>query len=440
MRRLLVAAILTICFLAGAGVPTAAAAQQEDKSIMPGGVIGVAAAVSASEITIKTDAGNTVTASLNAQTTYMRLPPGETTLSKATKITAAEVAAGDRVFARGLLSADQKTLPARVVIVMTKADIAQKQERDRAEWQRRGIAGTVSAINPASKEVTVNIRAREGDAPVNIAAGGEAVRFRRYAPGSVKFSDAQPGTFADLRVGDQVRALGERSADGASFTPEEIVSGSFRTIGGTVTAVNPAANEVKIKELNAQGKAGELSVTVNQDSMVRRLPPEMATMLAQRMAGGRGEGRPRPGAGGSSPSAGSGNRPGAEGGGPPQRQRPPADGAGGPPSGNPGGQGGNAGGPPRGPRGGVGGNIDLQEMLERMPASSLADLKPGDVVLFSSTTGADPTKATAITMVAGLDPIVKMMQQSGSRRGGGAGNGAEVSGNLPGLDLGIGLP
>ena len=45
-------------------------------------------------------------------------------------------------------------------------------------------------------------------------------------------------------------------------------------------------------------------------------------------------------------------------------------------------------------------------MIERMPALKLEDLKPGDAVIVSSTEGADPNQVTAITLVAGVEPIL----------------------------------
>ena len=86
---------------------------------------------------------------------------------------------------------------------------------------------------------------------------------------------------------------------------------------------------------------------------------------------------------------------------------------------------------------GGGGGFDVQEMIERLPQVQLAELKPGDVVIVSSTMGNDPTRATAITILAGAEPIL-MAMQSGPRQ---AGPGAGTSSGLPaGLDLGIGIP
>lgn len=89
--------------------------------------------------------------------------------------------------------------------------------------------------------------------------------------------------------------------------------------------------------------------------------------------------------------------------------------------------------------GGGGGGFDLQEMIERLPAAQLAELKPGDVLIVSSTVGQDPTRMTAITILAGAEQILLALQ-SGPARPGGRG-GADISSGLPaGLDLGIGIP
>jgi hypothetical protein len=51
-------------------------------------------------------------------------------------------------------------------------------------------------------------------------------------------------------------------------------------------------------------------------------------------------------------------------------------------------------------------------MLERSPAATLADLKAGDAIVVLSTEGATQGKVTAITMLAGVEPI---LTQPGSR-------------------------
>ena len=63
--------------------------------------------------------------------------------------------------------------------------------------------------------------------------------FRRYAPDSVKFADALPSSFAELKVGDQLRSLGNKDAAGTRVEAETIVFGSFVMAGGPVTAIDP---------------------------------------------------------------------------------------------------------------------------------------------------------------------------------------------------------
>ena len=50
--------------------------------------------------------------------------------------------------ARGTVAADLKSVPALMVIVMTKGDLAKKADAERAEWRRRGILGVITALKP----------------------------------------------------------------------------------------------------------------------------------------------------------------------------------------------------------------------------------------------------------------------------------------------------
>ena len=48
----------------------------------------------------------------------------------------------------------------------------------------------------------------------------------------------------------------------------------------------------------------------------------------------------------------------------------------------------------------------MESMLERMPALTLEELKPKDALIISSTVGAEADKITAITLLAGVEPIL----------------------------------
>ncbi len=434
MKKFLTSLLLSVCLLAvgaqaqqtgGTTAPTTPAAQQPSAGVSANRVAGVVTALDAAghTLTIKADGtGASITVQVSDSTKYYRAKPEA--LSHADKLTpadlltimAGDINVGDRLVALGKVADDQKSVPARVVIMMTQADVAVKHEHDREEWRRRGVLGVVSALNPATKEITINMRGREGTQPVVIAAT-DTTKFRRYAPDSIKFDDAKPGTLAELKVGDQLRALGDRSPDGGRFTPQEVVSGTFRTLLGTVTAVDAAHNQITIK--HDQSKQ-PLTVIIGHDSSLRRVSDMMAQMMAMR---GQGGGPAMMGGGG-------GGRP--EGQGRPAGQ--PA--AGGQPA-----QSGEQGGPGAGQRrmgGPGGGGFDIQNMLERLPATTLADLKPGDVLIVSSTVGADPTRLTAINVIAGADVLLAMMgprQQQQGPAGQSLGTGMPA-----GLDFGIGLP
>jgi len=49
---------------------------------------------------------------------------------------------------------------------------------------------------------------------------------------------------------------------------------------------------------------------------------------------------------------------------------------------------------------------DLQQLLDRSPNVTLADLKAGDAIVVSSTIGATPDRITAITLLCGVEPIL----------------------------------
>ena len=372
-------------------------AQTPDPSIAAKHAIGEIKSIDAAtkQLTIKTDAGSMITVSLSDKTTYKKLAPGEQTLTNATDVTFADLAEGDRVMARGTVSEDRKSVPALQVIVMTKGDLAKKQEAERLEWRRRGILGVITALKPDTKEITISNRTIAGTQSVVIPVA-DNTEMRRYAPDSIRFGDAKPSNFTELKVGDQLRALGERTEDPLRFKPEKVVTGSFRTVGGVVTAIDPATGEIKINELE---KKNPLTIVIKNDAVLRR--------FAGMMGGGPG------GPGGGAPGAG------GAGGGQSAQPSPMRPGGGGGP-------------------GGPGGGRNINDMLERLPTISIADVKVGDTIIVSSTQGVDPTRLTAISLVAGADALLAMLAPR-PQPGQAAPNPAAGLGGS-GITFGIGLP
>lgn len=325
----------------------------------------------ANELVMKSDAGAEVKVTLAPKHALRKFALGEKDLKSAAVIEFKDIAAGDRVAARGKESEDQKTIAATLIVVMSSSDVAKKQEADRADWDKRGVNGIVTAV--AADSVTLNVRTLAGAKTVTVVPDAKAI-VRRYTADSVKFADAKDSTLGEIKVGDQVRARGEKSADGAKLMAEEIVSGRFKTIAATVVSVDAANQQMTVKDLETKKN---LVVKVNADSNMKRLSDQIAQMIARRVhpenyegrGGGRGEGAGR-GMGGPPPEGG-----GMRGGGP-------------------GGRGGGRGG-------------DLQQMLDSQPAVTLAELKVGEPVVISSPVGAAADHVMAITMLAGVEPILR---------------------------------
>jgi hypothetical protein len=379
---------------------TAAPPQTSDPSISPNRALGEVKVIDAAarQLIIKTDAGSLVTVTLSDGTSYMRVAPGETTLTNATKIAFADLAEGDRVLALGKVSDDHKLVPARTLVVMTKADIAKKQEGERAEWKRRGVLGIITALKPETKEITISSRTMAGPQSLTIPVS-EKVELRRYAPDSIKFADAKVAKFDDLKVGDQLRALGERNTEGTAFTAEKVVTGSFKTVAGVITALDAATGEIKINDLQTKQP---LTIVVKQDAVLRKFPAagEMGGMMMMgRPGGGAGAGAQPPGGRGAGPGAGQGG----------------------------------------GMRMGGGGGMNMQDMLERLPTIAIADVKVGDTIIVSSTKGADDSRLTAISLITGADTLLNMLAARQQQAGGPTTpNPAAGLGNN--IQFGIGLP
>lgn len=383
------------------------------------------------EFEIRLDSGGTATVQLSGDTVLQRVAPGEKDLTKAERIDAADLAAGDRVLVTFL--PDSRV--ARRVIVMPAAAIAKRNEADKQDWIRRGLAGVVA--EKKGNEITLRLRTMMGETQSKVVVT-EKTSFRRYAAGSVKFSDAKPSTLAEVKPGDQLRARGQKSEDGQQVTAEEVVFGSFVTKAGEIVSVDAAQSLVTVKET---GTGKTLLVKVQPDSQLKRMPsfpgggpggfpgapgavagPPGAAAGAQ--GGGRGPGGPGPGGPGPGGAGGpSAAGPGAMAGG-------PAGGFGGGFPGGPGMGGGRPGGFPGGP-GGPG--RDLSQMFERFPAIRIGELKPGETIVVSSTLSSKPEELTAIMMVSNAEYLVRMAAMQQAQQGQAAGRG--IRGGMGGAGM-----
>ena len=296
-RFLLCAAVLAASF------PLAA-----QEAAKPTTFLGTVQSLSGNNITVKNDAGATMQVTVQDNARLLRVEPGQKTLAGASPFSLSDLATGDRVMARGSASADGASLAATMLVAIKGADIAQKQEKEREDWQKRGTGGLVKSVDPAAQTVTVSTGAG-GTRMVTIHATPATI-VRRYAPGSVKFDQAVKSTLDEIKPGDQLRARGSKSADGTSLDAEEIVSGSFLNLAGPIQAVDPSTSTITLTD-TATKKPVLISVTA--DSEVKKLDPAVAQRLAARMSGrsettGRICCRARRGPGSGGPGAGPAGR------------------------------------------------------------------------------------------------------------------------------------
>ncbi len=384
------AALAGYCFLSMIAC-TALSHAQTQPATAANRVIGTVASVSGNTVSVKTDAGATVAVTVPDTARIVRTAPGSKTLTGATKIAVSDIGAGDRV----LMAVAGDPPSATIVIVNKASDIAAMQQKEQADWARRGVGGLVKSVDAAAGTVTITATNRT----ITIHTTPNTI-IRRYAPDSVKFSDAQTSTLAAIQPGDQVTARGDRSGD--DVTADEIVSGSFRNIAGTVVSTDDSAATVSVKDLVTKKT---VTIKTTPDSDLRKLDPQMAQMIAMRLKAGTSGS-----AGAAAPGAGAARAPGGAGAGGGGQYRQAGAGA----------------------QGGAGA---LARLLQRSPQIHVADLHKGDAVMIVATSGS-PDTATAIRLLAGVEPMLQasasgsqsMFASAWSGLGGGAGGEGEQGG------------
>jgi Domain of unknown function (DUF5666) len=351
--------------------------------------LGTVTAISGTTLTVKTDAGEVHQVDVPVEAALKRIAPGEKDLTKAETIQFSDLATGDRVLVKLDPNAPAGTTQAQQIIAVKAADVVQKQQKDRDDWQRNGAGGLVKSVDPSAGVIVLTSGVGATAKTITVHTTKTTV-LKRYAPASVRFDEAQPAPIDAIHAGDQVRARGEKNADGTEIAAIDVVSGSFRNISGAIASLDTAGSTLVVKDLTTKK---QITIHITPDAQMRRLPDRMAQMLAVRLKGGTS------GSGGAAGGgAGTGWNGGAQaaGGGAGSSGRTDAASAGGPGGAGQGAAGGQSSGQ---------GSGDPQQMLSHAPAIQLADLKKGDAVMLVSTDGT--TDVTAITLLAGVEPLLE---------------------------------
>lgn len=337
---------------------------------------GTVKSIKGNAITLKLDAGADVNVTVQDGAKVMRIAPGQTDLKSAAPMTLQEIQVGDRMLVRGKAGDSQDSLAASSIIVMKQADVTQKQQKDLQDWQRRGSGGIVTAIDAATGAVTVSVNPALS---VKVKTTKDT-EFLRYAANSVKFSDAQKGSFDQIKVGDQLRARGAKSEDGKELTAEEVISGTFRNIAGTITSIDATAGTIVVKDVLSRKS---VTVKLTSESQMRKLPAQLAQRIAFFLKS--------PDA--AQAMAARGNVSGTAGGGTQAGPGAAGPGAGGLGTSGPGG-------------GRPGGAPDFQQVIGRLPAVTISDLQKDEAVMIVSTPGTGGAEVAAITLLSGVEPII----------------------------------
>jgi hypothetical protein len=369
----------------------------------------------AKSFAIKTDKGEMPAIKFDDRTQFLRLPAGETDTKKATRATAADLGAGDRAIAR--LKQEDQSAPAVFLYFTKQSDLAQRQQKTLDEWQTQSVNGTVKSVDPAAKRVVISVRGGFGP-PRDVTLDGTGnVEYLRFSLDTGKYEPSTAG-LAPVQVGDQVRVLGQKNADQSEIKLEALMSGTFKSVPMQVKSVDATAKTISATDLVTKKP---VTIDVKSETLLKRLDDATALQMARRLnptfqqegagRGGRGGG----GRGGAAAPAGATAaaegqiRTGDFGGG-----RGPGAGAGGRGFGGGGGRGGR--------------NTDPNAVLNQQPSIELADLKPGESVVITGAPSSDMAKLTAVSVVAGVEPILRAAPQNGPDPLGGNWNFGEPGG------------
>ncbi len=341
--------------------------------------LGTVTAVNGTTLTVKADSGQVHQVDVPESAVLKQVEPGAKDLSAAQTIEFNSLATGDRVLVRLDPNAPAGSSVALQIIAVKQADLAKKQAKERQEWAQQGVGGLVKNVDPATGAIVITSGVGATAKTMTIHTNKDTV-MKRYAPASVRYDLAKQEPITAIHIDDQLRARGPKQADGTDVNAEEVVSGTFEHISGTINSIDTAASTLQVKDLATKK---QVTIKISPDSQLRELPENMARMLGAMMKGngggfaGRGDG---------------------------QRAPQPAEGT---PNG--GGNGGPGGGRRVGFVGG-GGGFDIQSMLSRAPQVKMEDLKKGDAIMVVATN--DTSGVSAITLMAGVEPLLEAPEAS----------------------------
>ena len=316
---------------------------------------GTVKSTDGTSLTLTTPAGQDVRVTVPDTAKVLVVAPGSKDLKSATAGTLSDVTTGDRVLITGAAGDDATALTATRVVLMKAQAISDTHAAEDAAWVKGG-GGIVRSVDATNGTIVM----ASGLKTITVQTTPTTV-VRRYAGDSVRFADAHVSTIASILPGDQMRVRGRKSADGGSIAADELVVGTFQHYSGLIVSIDAAAGTVTLKDLATKKM---VTVAIGSNSDLRRIPAMMAQRVATQMKGGTASGAGRNEA---------------------QVKAPAEDAA----------------------VGARRAGMNLSQMLARLPTETLAGLKAGEAVMIVATSPSTASeKATAVTLLAGVDAIL----------------------------------
>ncbi len=213
-----IATFISACnggLVAGAVAATQKPAQINQGTAKSSPALGTIKSISGNTLVLTSDAGVEMAVDVRDSTKFVRIAPGQKDLKDAQPIALTDLQIGDRILVRGKTGDDNKTFSATSIVAMKKADIAEKQSRERDEWQKSGVGGLVNSVDAAGGVISITTPTLREKKTVIVQVTKDTV-LRRYTPGSIKFDDAKPALLAEIRPGDQLPARGQKARMAAS--------------------------------------------------------------------------------------------------------------------------------------------------------------------------------------------------------------------------------
>ena len=334
-------------------------------------VIGAIQAISGSTITLKPDTGADVSVTVQGAVRVLRVAPGQTDLKTATPIQLSDLQVGDRILVRGTPSADGQSLSASAIVAMKRSDVEAKQQQEREDWQKRGIGGLVSAVDASAGTITISVTAAGGTRTVSVhTAAGDDFSALRSGFGAVRRRETQ---FAG---GDQGGRPASR-AGSAERGWNGVYRGRDRFRGVPEYCRHDQQRRCRHERAHGDGFGDEEAGGGEDQRAIATIEAAAAdgsghgdAVEGRRQRRGRRERCRRlriPG--------------GAAG-----RRRAKAPGM---------------------PGARDAGAADLQQVMNRIPKATIADMQKGDAVMIVSTEGTSSGGVTAITLLSGVEPILQ---------------------------------